>query len=157
VDQLPKAMPPSRPARSVQTGRRLGGGKLARPDPALSLALVGLYLGLEWLSFLHEHDGLPVTPWNPGLGLMFAVIILKGTAYGIVFFASVVLAAVLVSAALWFLEQPVGELVTLYESTFALSGLGLMGALNLVILGGLLGLAGAWLAVSRHLVDIEPR
>jgi len=68
-----------------------------------------------------------------------------------------VLAAVLVSASLWFLEQPVGELVVLYESDFRLSGLGLMGALNLVILGGLLGLAGAWLAVSRHLVAIEPR
>jgi len=68
-----------------------------------------------------------------------------------------VLAAVLVSAALWFLEAPVGELVALYESAFELSGLGFMGALNLVILGGLLGLAGAWLAVSRHLVEIEPR
>jgi len=29
--------------------------------------------------------------------------------------------------------------------------------LNLVILGGLLGLAGAWLAVSRHLARIQPR
>ena len=67
------------------------------------------------------------------------------------------LAAVLVMAALWFLEEPIGELVVLYQSAFELSGLGIMGALNLVILGGLLGLAGAWLAVSRHLVHIEPR
>ena len=68
-----------------------------------------------------------------------------------------VLAAVLVSAALWFLEEPIGELEVLYASAFKLSGLGMMGALNLVILGGLLGLAGAWLAVSRHLVQIEPQ
>jgi cell division transport system permease protein len=68
-----------------------------------------------------------------------------------------VLAALLVSAALWFLEEPIGELVLLYESAFDLAGLGVMGALNLVILGGILGLAGAWLAVSRHLVHIEPR
>jgi cell division transport system permease protein len=68
-----------------------------------------------------------------------------------------VLAALVVSAALWFLEEPIGELALLYESAFHLSGLGVMGALNLVILGGLLGLAGAWLAVSRHLVHIEPR
>jgi cell division transport system permease protein len=32
-----------------------------------------------------------------------------------------------------------------------------MGGLNLVILGGLLGLSGAWLAVTRHLASIEPR
>lgn len=68
-----------------------------------------------------------------------------------------VLAALLVSAALWFLEEPIRELALLYESAFDLSGLGVMGALNLVILGGLLGLAGAWLAVTRHLVHIEPR
>lgn len=67
------------------------------------------------------------------------------------------LAALLVSGALWFLEAPVGELAQLYETAFDLAGLGVMGALNLVILGGLLGLAGAWLAVSRHLVHIEPR
>jgi cell division transport system permease protein len=67
------------------------------------------------------------------------------------------LAAVLVSTALWFLAEPIGQLALLYESAFHLSGLGVMGALNLVILGGLLGLAGAWLAVSRHLIHIEPQ
>ena len=68
-----------------------------------------------------------------------------------------VLAALLVSSALWFLEEPIGNLASLYESAFRLQGLGIMGGLNLVILGGLLGLAGAWLAVSRHLARIEPR
>jgi len=59
--------------------------------------------------------------------------------------------------ALWFLDAPVQRLAELYQSSFRLSGLGLMGSLNLVLVGGLLGLAGAWLAVSRHLGDIEPR
>ncbi|MCB1705824.1 MAG: permease-like cell division protein FtsX [Halioglobus sp.] len=68
-----------------------------------------------------------------------------------------VLAAILVSVSLWFLEEPIANLALLYESAFYLTGLGVMGALNLVILGGLLGLGGAWLAVSRHLVHIEPR
>ena len=31
------------------------------------------------------------------------------------------------------------------------------GGVMLLVLGGLLGLAGAWLAVSRHLAKIEPR
>jgi cell division transport system permease protein len=67
-----------------------------------------------------------------------------------------VFAAVLVALSLWFLQQPVGELAALYDTDFRLQGLGVMGALNLVILGGMLGLAGAWLAVARHLVRIEP-
>ncbi|MGD9802623.1 MAG: ATP-binding protein [Hyphomicrobiaceae bacterium] len=62
----------------------------------LPLALIVLYLGLEWLSFLHEHAGLPVTPWNPALGMMFAMLILRGASYGLVLFASVALAELLV-------------------------------------------------------------
>ncbi len=66
-------------------------------------------------------------------------------------------AALLVSLSLWFLQGAVGPLAVLYESEFQLQGLGLMGGLNLLILGGLLGLAGAWVAVTRHLSSIEPR
>ena len=66
-------------------------------------------------------------------------------------------AAILVSASLWFLRAPVSELALSYQSEFRLRGLGVMGGLNLIILGGLLGLAGAWLAVARHLVEIQPR
>jgi len=68
-----------------------------------------------------------------------------------------VFAAVLVAASLWFLQEPVGSLALLYQSAFQLRGLGIMGGLNLIILGGLLGLTGAWLAVTRHLAHIEPR
>lgn len=66
-------------------------------------------------------------------------------------------AALLVAGALWFLGEPVARLAELYQSRFELGGLGIMGSLNLVVLGGLLGLAGAWLAVSRHLSRIAPR
>jgi cell division transport system permease protein len=65
--------------------------------------------------------------------------------------------ALLVAGSLWFLQQPVTELAMLYQSEFRLQGLGVMGGLNLIVLGGMLGLAGAWLAVSRHLVAIQPR
>ena len=66
-------------------------------------------------------------------------------------------AALLVTAALWFLQGPVRALAELYHSNFTLTGPGLMGVLNVVLLGGLLGLVGAWLAVSRHLGQIQPR
>jgi cell division transport system permease protein len=67
------------------------------------------------------------------------------------------IAALLVIAALWFVDAPIQRLALLYQSSFTLQGLGIMGSLNLIMLGGLLGLAGAWLAVSRHLGAIEPR
>ncbi|MFV0275912.1 MAG: permease-like cell division protein FtsX [Parahaliea sp.] len=68
-----------------------------------------------------------------------------------------VTAALLVLAALHFLAGPVSNLASLYHSQFQLRGMGLIGSLQLVLLGGVLGLAGAWLAVSRHLGAIEPR
>ncbi|MDX1733173.1 MAG: permease-like cell division protein FtsX [Halioglobus sp.] len=66
-------------------------------------------------------------------------------------------AGLLVAAATWFLRAPVAALGRLYESSFTLHGLGVMGVLDLVLLGGVLGLLGAWLAVARHLANIEPR
>jgi cell division transport system permease protein len=66
-------------------------------------------------------------------------------------------AACLVAISLWFLQQPVSELAQLYQSEFRLRGMAIMDGLNLIILGGLLGLTGAWLAVARHLAAIQPR
>lgn len=59
-------------------------------------ALLAAYLALEWISFIHEHNGLPVTPWNPGLGVLFGVLILKGSAYAGILFAGVLLAEIFV-------------------------------------------------------------
>ncbi|MFK8047330.1 MAG: permease-like cell division protein FtsX [Halioglobus sp.] len=67
------------------------------------------------------------------------------------------IAALLVSAFLWFIGVPAHSLAQLYQSGFEIKGLGVMGGLNLIVLGGFLGLLGAWLAVSRHLNEIEPR
>lgn len=65
--------------------------------------------------------------------------------------------ALLVTGALWYLEGPVGRLAASYDSGFRLVGPGLMGVLELILLGGLAGLAGSWLAVARHLRAIQPR
>jgi signal transduction histidine kinase len=63
---------------------------------SVPLALVGGYVALEWLSFIHEHKGLPITPWNPGLGLVFALMLVRGPRYGGVLFFGVLVAEFLV-------------------------------------------------------------
>jgi cell division transport system permease protein len=68
-----------------------------------------------------------------------------------------IVSALLVALATFLLASPVSTLATAYQSDFVLRGLGLVDSLQLVLLGALLGLAGAWLAVARHLRDIEPR
>lgn len=70
--------------------------RIELPPALLTLTLLAAYVGLEWLSFLHEYNDLPVTPWNPGLGVMFAMIILRGPQMGLVLFCGVFLAQVLV-------------------------------------------------------------
>ncbi len=66
------------------------------PNAVAAGLLLAAYVGLEWVSFIHEHNGVPVTPWNPGLGLVFAMTVLAGPAYGLVLFAGVVIAEILV-------------------------------------------------------------
>jgi signal transduction histidine kinase len=58
--------------------------------------VVVAYVALEWISFIHESNGLPLTPWNPGVGLVFACMILGGLHYGFVLFAGVIIAEIAV-------------------------------------------------------------
>ncbi len=55
------------------------------------------------------------------------------------------------------LSGPVVELVGLYQGQFSLSGPSFAETLLLLLGGGVLGWAGAWLAVARHLGEIEPK
>lgn len=68
-----------------------------------------------------------------------------------------VLACLLVSVGFAFLAGPVGSLAGAYQSEFRLHGLGFDGVVSLLTISTVLGLMGAWLAVSRHLSDIEPK
>ncbi|MFZ5699037.1 MAG: permease-like cell division protein FtsX [Pseudomonadota bacterium] len=70
--------------------------------------------------------------------------------------AGAVAAVALVGALVWWVAAPVATLVNLYGSTFALTGLGFTGSVVLVLAGASLGLGGAWVAVARHLRDVEP-
>ncbi|MBL1261432.1 MAG: cell division protein FtsX [Thiotrichaceae bacterium] len=66
------------------------------------------------------------------------------------------MAWLLVTLSLWLLQGPVQQLALLYSSNFSLGSLEPAGVLVVLSAGGLLGLLGAWLAVGRHLRDIEP-
>lgn len=77
-----------------------------------------------------------------------------GLWYGI---GGALVAWLVVMLGLWALSGPVSELLSLYRTDFQLHGLGFIQGLQLILFGGLLGLIGAWLAVSRHLSAIEPR
>lgn len=76
-----------------------------------------------------------------------------GAWYGL---AGGVIACVLVAVAVTLVAAPVGRLADLYGSAYALQGLGFLGVLGLIAGGALLGWAGSWLAVARHLRAIEP-
>lgn len=67
-----------------------------------------------------------------------------------------VVAWVLLQLSLWWLSGPIERLAGLYRSEFSLNGLSVDGALALIIVAMLLGWLGAWVAVRRHLDDIEP-
>lgn len=67
------------------------------------------------------------------------------------------IALVLLTIGLYWLAGPVAQLADLYQSSFRLQGLGFIHSLQLVLLAGVTGLLGAWIAVGRHLSQIEPQ
>lgn len=78
-------------ATSASPRQQTGGREIAA-----AVLFLALYVALEWLSFIHEYKGVPITPWNPGLGALFALMIFRGPLYGAVLFAGVVISETLV-------------------------------------------------------------
>lgn len=79
------------PTPETGVGLRAGLGAAAR-----GFLVIVIYLALEWLSYLHAYKGIPVTPWNPGLGLVFGLAVLGGPLYAIILGIAVFLADALV-------------------------------------------------------------
>ena len=67
------------------------------------------------------------------------------------------LALVLLGVGFFWVSSTVEQLAMLYQSNFRLQGLGFFGSMQMVLLAGLTGLLGAWIAVVRHLIQIQPR
>ena len=77
-----------------------------------------------------------------------------GLWYGLI---GAILACILVTAGFISLSGTVATLANTYATTFALQGLTAGSTLIILGAGTLLGWLGAWLAVGRHLHQIEPR
>jgi cell division transport system permease protein len=67
------------------------------------------------------------------------------------------LALVVLGIGFFWMSSTVDQLAALYQSNFRLQGLGMFGSMQLVLLAGLTGFLGAWIAVVRHLIQIQPR
>jgi cell division transport system permease protein len=77
-----------------------------------------------------------------------------GLGYGLF---GALIAWLLVSILLLLISGPLGRLAELYDTTLSLSAFSLHALLLLIPIGSGFGLAGAWLAVSRHLTTINPQ
>ena len=67
-----------------------------------------------------------------------------------------ILAWIMVNITILWVDGPAQEVALLYDSQYRISGLGALDSLILLLLSALLGLAGSWLAMGRHLDNIEP-
>jgi signal transduction histidine kinase len=114
-------------------------------------AYFAAYLFLEWLSFIHIHKGVPVTPWDPGLGVVFALMMRGVAAGGLILFGGMVIteALVLQNDVEWPIIIGIGAITALsYASVAALARRYLRISLDLLHLRDVLillavGLAGA--------------
>jgi cell division transport system permease protein len=67
------------------------------------------------------------------------------------------LALVVLGLGFIWISSTIEQIAMLYQSNFRLQGLGFFGSMQMVLLAGLTGLLGAWIAVVRHLIQIQPR
>jgi len=54
--------------------------------------LVLFWIFQDWATFIHGYKGSLITPWDPGIGVLFAVIIHDGILFSLALFIGVVFA-----------------------------------------------------------------
>lgn len=129
---------------------------------AAVLLLAGL-LGLGVLLIVGNTIRLEIQNRSSEIGIMELVgataafirrpFLYAGVWYGLL---GGVAAWLLVTIAVVALQGPVSRLASLYRSDFPLSGLGFLALLGMLAGAMLLGLVGSWVAVNRHLREVEP-
>jgi two-component system, LuxR family, sensor kinase FixL len=80
------------PKRPLDVAGLLGKPRAIRARVTLVGLLILVYLLLEWFSLQQEFRGLPVSPWNPGLGVLFAFMLARRLAYGWALFVAILAA-----------------------------------------------------------------
>jgi signal transduction histidine kinase len=118
VMTLAKPLDSGAPAASSGAAGQTALARASSPWPFRPLLVVGFlvaYVLLEWVSFIHEYKGVPITPWNPGLGVVFALMIYAGPRYGAVLLAGVVIAelAVLRTNLEWWVLIAIAAIISL--------------------------------------------
>ncbi|MDQ8727344.1 ATP-binding protein [Bradyrhizobium sp. LHD-71] len=77
----------------VSLGRSAGGLRELAPTQHALIGgvFMGTYLGLEWLTRVHELQALGITLWNPAKALSLGLLLLKGIAYAPMLFLAALL------------------------------------------------------------------
>jgi signal transduction histidine kinase len=94
--------------------------------------LIVLYLALEWVSAIQEYRGVPVTAWNPGLGVIFASLVSGRKTAALALFFGALLADSLV-------------------------GTGIGEPSHAVVVAGLVSLGYFGVAQAARTLDLDPR
>lgn len=114
----------------------------------LSLGVILIVGSTIHLALQSHHDEIEVYRLVGATnGFIRRPFLYRGIIYGL---AGSLVAAIIVSFTLYWLNSPVKQLTKLYNSNFVLQGLGFGSTMSLLLLGMLLGWLGAWIAVHRH-------
>jgi cell division transport system permease protein len=142
-------------ARRLEAGLRLARLAVGLLATLFALALVAVTFNTIRLQILTRREEIEVSkligatdPFIRRPFLYFGA--LQGLAGGIAAWAMVWAGVLLLNGAL-------ADLAQLYSSRFELRHLGMADSLSLLAFSAGLGWLGAWLSVSRHLAQIEPR
>lgn len=113
----------------TMSGRSLSGGlnsiiqsPFSITQAGLGAVLVVVFVVMEWLSSIHEFMSVPITPWNPGLGVVFAFMLLRGPLYGLVLFAGMIAAELFVvrTALQWPVIVAIAAIISLVYGSAAI-------------------------------------
>jgi len=103
----------------------------------------------------NDHEEIEIVHW---VGATKAFIrrpfLYAGLYYGL---GGGIMSCIWVSLALLWLDAPVQQLATLYDNAFYLQGLQPLLIFWILVMSSMLGLLGAWLAVSRQLAKVETK